>query len=266
MVTGDTGANPEYDQHVQNAVNERIKPMGSVVLVGEDDPAAAAAPAAPAAPKSADEIVSTACAACHTSGALGAPKIGDKAAWEGRMANGIDGLLKVAIAGKGGMPPRGGAQVSDAELRSAIEKMLKDSGIAVAAAAAPAKSEPAATAQPAAAPAPTPAAPQPKAPETPAAVATVTGTPDAPAPDVRNLTQGKKLYSQTCAACHASGIAGAPKVGDQAAWAGRISQGMDALYEAALKGKGAMPPKGGAAHLGDNEIKDIVAYMADSSK
>src|SRR5205814_7434301 len=58
---------------------------------------------------------------------------------------------------------------------------------------------------------------------------------------------GEALYKQTCFACHAAGVAGAPKFGDKAAWAPRTKLGVPALVQSVLKGKGAMPPKGGSA-------------------
>ena len=77
---------------------------------------------------------------------------------------------------------------------------------------------------------------------------------------------GKKIYDTTCVACHASGAAGAPKAGDKAAWAPRLKSGVNALYASALKGKGAMPPKGGNASLSDADIKAAVDYLADQAK
>lgn len=74
------------------------------------------------------------------------------------------------------------------------------------------------------------------------------------------------VYRQACAACHASGAAGAPKFGDKAAWAPRIQQGMDAMVANAIKGKGAMPPKGGRADLSDAQIKSVVEVMVNSAK
>ena len=73
------------------------------------------------------------------------------------------------------------------------------------------------------------------------------------------------LYTQTCATCHGTGVAGAPKLGDKAAWAPRVSQGVDALTASAIKGKGAMPPKGGSS-ASDAEIKQVVAYMVSQAK
>jgi cytochrome c5 len=74
------------------------------------------------------------------------------------------------------------------------------------------------------------------------------------------------IYTASCAACHVSGAAGAPKLGDKAAWAPRIKGGSEALYNSALKGKNAMPPKGGNASLSDAEVKAVVDYMVSQSK
>ena len=76
---------------------------------------------------------------------------------------------------------------------------------------------------------------------------------------------GKNLYNTVCTACHAAGIAGAPKTGDKAAWKPRIAQGKDALYNSALHGKNAMPPKGGAS-APDADIKAAVDYLVSQAK
>ncbi len=75
-----------------------------------------------------------------------------------------------------------------------------------------------------------------------------------------------RTYRTACMACHASGAAGAPKLGDKAAWKARIAQGMDILVKHAVEGKGAMPPKGGRMDLSDAQIKSTVAYMVGESK
>lgn len=77
---------------------------------------------------------------------------------------------------------------------------------------------------------------------------------------------GKETYDSTCGACHSSGVAGAPKVGDKAAWAPRIATGAAALHGSALKGKGVMPPKGGNAALSDAEVIAAVEFMLSQSK
>ncbi|HJT50694.1 MAG TPA: c-type cytochrome [Nitrosospira sp.] len=78
--------------------------------------------------------------------------------------------------------------------------------------------------------------------------------------------KAKAIYAASCAACHTTGAAGAPKLGDTAAWAPRIKAGNETLYNSALKGKNAMPPKGGNASLSDAEVKAAVDYMVSQSK
>jgi cytochrome c5 len=77
---------------------------------------------------------------------------------------------------------------------------------------------------------------------------------------------GKAVYDKTCVACHATGVANAPKLGDKAAWASRAATGKDALLASVIKGKGAMPPKAGAADLKDDDIKAAIDYMLASVK
>jgi cytochrome c5 len=67
-------------------------------------------------------------------------------------------------------------------------------------------------------------------------------------------------------ACHATGAANAPKYADKAAWAPRIKQGLDALHASALKGKGAMPPKGGNPALSDAAVRAAVDYLVAAAK
>lgn len=77
---------------------------------------------------------------------------------------------------------------------------------------------------------------------------------------------GKKVYDSTCYICHSSGVAGAPKFGNKKVWAARISLGVESLYSSAMKGKGAMPAKGGISTLSDKEVKAAVDYMVSESK
>jgi cytochrome c5 len=81
---------------------------------------------------------------------------------------------------------------------------------------------------------------------------------------------GKGTYDKACMACHAAGVAGAPKFGDKADWGPRIAQGNDTLYTHALKGftgkKGMMPAKGGNTSLADADVKAAVDYMVSQSK
>lgn len=84
-----------------------------------------------------------------------------------------------------------------------------------------------------------------------------------PQPD---LAHGQQVYRQSCAFCHDKGVAGAPKIGDAAAWSPRLAQGMDALYASALRGKGAMPGKGGNPSLADDDVKAAVDYLSAQAR
>ena len=99
----------------------------------------------------------------------------------------------------------------------------------------------------------------------PAAVAAVT----VPAAATRTASaggSGKATYDSVCTVCHAAGVAGAPKFGDKSAWAPRIKTGLDALHASALKGKGAMPAKGGNPALSDADVQAAVDYMVAAAK
>jgi len=113
------------------------------------------------------------------------------------------------------------------------------------------------------APAPAPAAPAAApvaAPVTAAAIPPPAAKAGAPAGG------GKATYDTTCATCHGSGLAGAPKLGDKVAWAPRLKEGKEELYKDAIKGKGAMPPKGGNLTLSDADVKAAVDYMIAAAK
>ncbi len=72
---------------------------------------------------------------------------------------------------------------------------------------------------------------------------------------------GDAVYNSACVACHAAGVAGAPKLDDKAAWESRIGLGVDGLVSSVLNGKGAMPAKGGNLTLSEQEIRNAVDYM-----
>lgn len=81
------------------------------------------------------------------------------------------------------------------------------------------------------------------------------------------LAQGKAVYEKTCAACHANGVAGAPKFGDKAAWKEHLAHGgLEHMAETTIRGKGAMPPRGGNPKLSDAEIRAAVAYIMENSR
>jgi cytochrome c5 len=127
--------------------------------------------------------------------------------------------------------------------------------------------------------APAPAAPAPAPATTEQAATPTDGADDAGIADGTTSTDaapvvaaaaidGAGIYARACATCHATGLAGAPKLGDAADWGPRIAQGEALLHEHAIKGftgkKGMMPPKGGFVNLSDDEVKAAVAHMTDS--
>ena len=124
----------------RSAVLERIKPIGTVTIEGqeaiaesapapvEEAPAVAAAPAPAPAAVDGQAIYQQACLACHMTGAAGAPKLGDKAAWDPRIATGKAALMTNVINGKGAMPPKGGQmQLTEADISAAIDYIVANS-------------------------------------------------------------------------------------------------------------------------------------------
>ncbi|MFI8746162.1 c-type cytochrome [Pseudomonas sp. NPDC077186] len=108
------------------AIAERLKPVGEVCIMGEECKGVGAVAVAAGGARSTDDIIAKHCNACHGAGVLGAPKIGDTAAWKERADHqgGLDGILAKAISGINAMPPKGTcADCSDDELRDAIKKM-----------------------------------------------------------------------------------------------------------------------------------------------
>ena len=126
-LSGDTDSDPKA---LAKVVDANTAPVAKVIT----DPSLLVKVSTKAAhaPMSGDQVVDGTCSACHGSGVLGAPKIGDKADWGKRKAaaGGVDGLVAHALSGKNSMPPRGGnADLSDAEVKSAVEAMLKKAGL-----------------------------------------------------------------------------------------------------------------------------------------
>lgn len=253
LVTTGIDAGKDNPALTESAIAQRLKPVGKVEVID---------PNAPKVEKSGKEVVEAVCGACHTAGLLGAPKIGDKALWAPHVKMGLEHLTQNAIKGVKQMPPRGGnPDLSDVEIGRAIAYMANQSGANFK--EPEAKAAPAAKAEPVAAATPTSAAATQTtaAPAAPAAPAAAVATPDKAGPN-----KGKAIYESTCVVCHGAGIAGAPKAGDKAAWAPRLKTGIDTLYASALKGKGAMPPKGGNQTLGDADVKAAVDYLAGMAK
>lgn len=225
----------------ERAVAQRIQKIGMIEIRDANRPL-----------KSGEEVYKAQCVACHDSGAAGAPKFGDTAAWAPRLATGFEALWNSALKGKNAMAAQGGGDHNDIEIARAVVYLTASAGGKFTAPAAPAPDANAA-ASPAAEPVVTAAAP-----------AAVAVAPAAPA-TVAAVGAGEALYKQACFACHAAGVAGSPKFGDKAAWAPRIQTGLDMLTANTIKGKGAMPPKGGSA-ASDADIRAAVEYMVSASQ
>jgi len=103
----------------------RLKPVISLDEMRSNMTVASAA--GDSADKSPEQLYQAACLACHNTGAAGAPKIGDAAGWKPRIAKGLDALVSSALIGIGAMPPRGGSQYSDDQIRSVVEYILAES-------------------------------------------------------------------------------------------------------------------------------------------
>lgn len=229
----------------ERAVAQRIQKIGMIEIRDANRPL-----------KSGEEVYKAQCVACHASGAAGAPKFGDTAAWAPRIATGFEALWNSALKGKNAMSAQGGGDHNDIEIARAVVYLTAAAGGKFTAPEAPAPAADAA-ASPAAEPVVAPAA----AAATPAAPVAAA----AAAPVVAAAGAGEALYKQACVACHASGVAGSPKFGDKAAWAPRIQTGLDMLTTSVIKGKNAMPPKGGST-ASDADIRSAVEYMVNAAK
>lgn len=98
-----------------------------------------------------------------------------------------------------------------------------------------------------------------------AAAAAPAGDASAEAAPAATADAGKATYDTACFACHGTGAAGAPILGNKDAWAPRVGKGIDTLYSHAINGFNAMPPKGGAMSLTDEQVKAVVDYMVGQS-
>jgi cytochrome c5 len=199
-----------------DVVARRIQPVARVEF--------ADAAAGPRAAKSGEEVYKAVCSACHGTGAAGAWKFGDKAAWAPHIKEGLDALAKNAINGIRAMPPRGGnPDLSDLEVTRAVAYLANAAGANFKEPAAPA-AQPAASAD----------------------------------------RTGEQIVQAGCSNCHLTGEGGAPKIGDRAAWSKRISAGIDKVTASAIRGHGGMPARGGFANLTDPEMKKAILYMFDA--
>lgn len=262
-----TGIRPNAGSNAMTteSVDARIAPVAGFALVDAS---------APRELLTGDAIYQRVCAACHEAGVAGAPKFGDNAAWAPHIQAGMAAMMEIAINGKGAMPPRGGmATLSDFELERAVVYMANASGGSFPEPVEPAaEGEAAATETPAAPSAPAAesaaqpaeqpaAAAEQSAPAQAADAAPAAAAPAAIAISDAAHTVGKKIYDTACFACHAAGVANAPKFGDKAAWEPHIATGMDVMLQVVINGKGAMPPRGMAMSASDDELRAAIEYM-----
>jgi cytochrome c5 len=243
---GSAGLQPE-------ATARRIQPVGTIDFVDAS---------APRVLLTGEQVYQAQCAACHAAGLAGAPKFGDAALWAPRLKTGFDALVTSALKGKGGMPAQGGTGRTDVEIARAVAYMANAAGGKFEEPKAPAAAASAPVAETAA---PAVAAAASTAPAAAPAAPAVTSAPATPVPAATTTAAAPALYTQSCAMCHVAGLAGAPKLGDKAAWAPRLAQGVDGLTASVIKGKGAMPPRGGSQGS-DADLKAVVTYMVNASK
>lgn len=240
----------------EKSLAQRIHKVGTVEIRDANRPL-----------QSGEQVYQAQCVACHAAGAAGAPKFGDVAAWAPRIKTGFNALWNAALKGKNAMAAQGGGNFDDIEIGRAVVYMANAAGGKFTEPAAPnnaaSNAAPSATGSSGASAASTPANPAPAVPAAPAPVAAaVVAKPAAAA----STGAGEALYKQACMACHAAGVAGAPKLGDKAAWAPRIKTGLDVLTNSVIKGKGVMPAKGGATAASDADIRAAVEYMVNAAK
>jgi cytochrome c5 len=232
------------------AVLARLKPVGELLI---------ASASGPKGQLTGEQVFNQTCKTCHEAGLAGSPKVGDKKAWSKVIAQGQKTAVEHAINGIRAMPPKGGnPDFENVEVERAVVYMANQAG-------ANWKAPPPETGQTAAVTTPTPISTAAAAPASSAAPAPAQIAAAAPAAAAAK-PNGKEVYDTTCMACHATGAAGAPKFGDKAAWAPRIKTGIDALHASALKGKGAMPAKGGNTALADADVTAAVDYMVAAGK
>ena len=237
-------------QDLDRGVAARIRKVGAVEIRDANRPL-----------KSGEEVFKAQCTTCHTPGAAGAPKVGDAAAWAARISSGFDALVQSALKGKGAMPAQSGGDFDDIEIARAAAYMANTAGAKFAEPQRPAAA-PATAAAPAAATVQTAAA----APAVAAAAAPAAAAPQTAAAGA--AASGEALYKQACAVCHATGAANAPKLGDKAAWAPRVQQGVPALVQNAIDGQGRYAAQGRLhrVRIRDSRRRGIHGRAASSSE
>ncbi|WP_338035639.1 c-type cytochrome [Billgrantia antri] len=283
LAAGAASVQAEVDR---DAIAERLKPVGELCLQGEECGTAMAAASDSGGGDGADgeAIYGQVCMACHDSGAAGAPVRGQEDAWAERVDKGWDTLLDHALNGFNAMPARGGnPNLSDEEVAAATAHLVgpvmevpelggSEEGAADGEAAsdeeaaggdAEAVTEEGPVEEEAAA----------AAVATEEAPADEEAAEDAPAGEeaagdepAHAGIDGEAIYNQACMACHMTGAAGAPRRGEAGEWEGRIDQDIETLYDHAINGFNAMPPKGGNMGLSDDEVRAAVDFLVEPVK
>jgi len=241
QLTGEPTEAEGPDKMARQAVEERIEPVGEVAT------ASAKKEAAQEKARSPQKIVKNVCQSCHGPGTLGAPKLDSKGDWEPRMDKGLDTLVKHAVNGFKQMPAKGGdPSLSKEEVRKSVVYMVEQAGLEIGGEkVAKAEERPAKEEQDG------------KSAEAQKGKAAEL--------EVASREKGEQLYQSACSACHDTGAAGAPKLGEQQAWKPRLKKDRKTLYQSAINGMGAMPPKGGQANASDAAVRAAVDYMVDQA-
>ncbi|MDZ7840343.1 MAG: c-type cytochrome [Gammaproteobacteria bacterium] len=279
------------DQARESQTAERIAPAGRI-NVGDAASTQSASPSGgdtgSAEVASGEDVYQNNCAACHASGVAGAPVFGDEGAWSERLAQGMETLYRHSIEGfqgsAGVMPAKGGnTSLSDEAVKAAVDHMVdavseaaeseaaeSEAAESEAAESEAAESE-AAESEAAESEAAESEAAESEAAESEAAESEAAETEAAETEAAESdVAAGKTVYESSCVACHASGVAGAPRLGEADAWSERIAQGMETLYRHSIEGfqgdSGMMPPKGGNTSLSDDEVKAAVDYMVQQAE
>lgn len=183
-------------------------------------------PKAPRVERSGEHVYVEICSSCHETGALGSPKFKDKEAWGKRISKGYDTLLTHALKGFNKMPARGG----DPDLSDLeVARALVHMANAAGASFQPVLQK-------------------------------------EPEPTAAELARGKAVYASDCASCHDTGVTGAQKLTDAAAWSELLKEGKEALYKKAIEGSFGGPAKGGNDKLSDADVRAAVDYMVEEAK
>jgi cytochrome c5 len=286
LTAGAMSVQAEVDR---DAIAERLKPVGNLCLQGEDCGTAAAAESDDGGGEGTDGagLYQQVCSACHDSGAAGAPVRSEEDAWSDRVDKGWETLLDHAINGFNAMPARGGnPNLSDEEVAAATAHLVEpvmdvpDLGGDEAASDEEAAAGDEETASEDEAAAGDEGAVTEEGPVEEDAEAAAVATEDAPVDEevveeaaadeeaagdepAHAGIDGEAIYNQACMACHNTGAAGAPRRGEAGEWEGRIDQGIETLYDHAINGIGAMPPKGGNMGLSDDEVSAAVDFLVE---